>query len=113
MAFGSKLYEFLEARNMSIAEAARATGLSDNTLRSIIKRDSDKIGIHVAIQIAKGFNVSIDEIQGWTSVALPKSDNEALAILEKERAELLSDISKLSANDQEQVKGLIRYLARR
>ena len=114
MAFGKKLQELLDAKNISIAEAARITGISDNTLRSIIARDSNEIGISIAVKISKAFRISIDDIQGWGKLQeLPKDEIDALVMLEKKRQELLTDIILLEPDEQEQIEGMIRFFAKR
>jgi len=114
MAFGKKLQELLDAKNISIAEAARITGISDNTLRSIIARDSNEIGISIAVKISKAFRISIDDIQGWGKLQeLPKDEIDALVMLEKKRQELLTDIILLEPDEQEQIEGMIRFFSKR
>ena len=49
MDFYSILQEILSEKDLSIPEAARACGLSDSTLRSIITRKNKTVALEVAI----------------------------------------------------------------
>lgn len=61
-------YEILESimakKNLSVPEVARLCGLRDSTVRSIISRKNKTIALEVAFKLAKGLNVSIEELNG-------------------------------------------------
>jgi transcriptional regulator with XRE-family HTH domain len=114
MSFGKKLQNYLDEKEISIAEAARLTGLSDSTIRSIIKRNSETIGVVVGIKLAHGLGISTDVINGWCGAAtLPADEQEARAMVAQESKELLANINLLSPEDAAQVRGLIQHLAQR
>jgi plasmid maintenance system antidote protein VapI len=114
MAFGKNLQNYMKENNLEIGDVVKLTGVPYTTIYSIIERDSDNVAVTVAIRISKGLGISIDDIQNWTNAhAIPRDEQEATAMLEKERRDLLADIRLLSPEDAEQVKGLIQHLAQR
>ena len=64
MDFYSILQEILSEKGLSIPEAARACGLSDSTLRSIITRKNKTVALEVAMKISKGLCVSLERLNG-------------------------------------------------
>lgn len=72
MEFYKILEEIMTERNMSIPEVARATGLPDSTIRSIIKREAKSITLEVAFKLSKGLNVSLERLNGDAKVESKK-----------------------------------------
>ena len=64
MDFYSILQEILSEKGLSIPEAARACGLSDSTLRSIITRKNKTVALEVAMKISKGLGISLERLNG-------------------------------------------------
>lgn len=64
MNFYAILQNILDEKGLNIPEAARACGLSDSTIRSIITRKNNTISLEVAMKIAKGLNVSLERLNG-------------------------------------------------
>lgn len=60
MDFYKVLQEIMLERAMSIPDIARATGLSDSTVRSIIKRESKTVALDVAAKFSHGLGVSLE-----------------------------------------------------
>jgi len=89
MEFYKILQKIMSDKNLSIPDIARATGLSDSTLRSIISRKTKNISLEVAFKLSEGLNVTLEELNGEDSC--PKSN-----ILDKEEEILLSNFSKLN-----------------
>ena len=88
-----EFYKILEAilneKGMSIAEASRACGLTDSTLRSIVQRKSKNVSLDVAFKIADGLGVSLYRLNGMPD---PKSDEQ--------KEEIMDAFSRLSADNQ-------------
>ena len=109
MAFGKKLQALLDEKNLTVAEAARMTGISYTTLRSIIVRDSVNVGVDVAVKLSKKLGMSIEDVNG----PVPEDDSEATIMVDKEKAGLLADMAFLEPDELDQVKGMIRFFAKR
>lgn len=95
MEFYKVLENLMKNRNLSIPDIARATGLSDSTLRSIISRKTKNISLEVAFKLSQGLNVSLEELNGdkeITSNYLEKYSEEEHQHIENLRK--LNDIGK-------------------
>lgn len=95
MEFYKVLENLMKNRNLSIPDIARATGLSDSTLRSIISRKTKNISLEVAFKLSQGLNVSLEELNGdkeITSNSLKKYSEEEQQHLEDLRK--LNDLGK-------------------
>lgn len=55
---GTKLKELLETRNIRVAELSRITGISPQTIYSLIKRNSGGVDIDTLLKICHALNVS-------------------------------------------------------
>lgn len=64
MEFYKVLESLMEAKNLSIPDISRSTGLSDSTLRSIISRKTKNISLEVAFKLSEGLNVTLEELNG-------------------------------------------------
>lgn len=60
MDFYLVLEQIMRDRDMSIPDIARATGLSDGTLRSAITRKQKNVALEVAFKISAGLGVSME-----------------------------------------------------
>lgn len=78
-------YEILEQvlceKGMTIPQAARACGLSDGTIRSMIVRKNKSVTIEVAFRLSDGLGVSLERLNGMdepdTKKAPPSEDEDA------------------------------------
>lgn len=61
---GSTLKNILQERNMNINELARKTGVSAQTLYSLVKRDTNKLNVDVLLSICTALDVPIDVFFG-------------------------------------------------
>ena len=57
--YGNKIKELSVKYNVTIKQIAKDTGISVNSLYSIVKRNSNKIDIRILIKLSKYFNISI------------------------------------------------------
>ena len=57
---GKTLKSLLDDRNINVNEFSRMTGISAQTLYSIIKRDNMKIDFEVLLKICRVLNVSVE-----------------------------------------------------
>ena len=60
MGVGSKLDALLQAKGKKAGTLARETGLSKNTIYSILRRDNDKVDLSILEKISANLGVSID-----------------------------------------------------
>ena len=89
MEFYKILTEILEEKNLSVAEAARACGLTDSTLRSVVQRKAKNVSLDVAFKISDGLGVSLYRLNGMPD---PETDEKKAAISEA--------FSRLNADNQ-------------
>lgn len=71
MGFHQILQEIMAERGLSIPDVARACGLPDGTIRSIITRESKSVTLEVAFKLSDGLNVSLERLNG-----LPLNPND-------------------------------------
>ena len=69
MDFYEILQEIMDEKDMNIPDVARACGLSDGTVRSMLVRKSKNVTLEVAIKLSDGLNVSLERLNG-----LPEKD---------------------------------------
>ncbi|HAT4162156.1 TPA: helix-turn-helix transcriptional regulator [Clostridium perfringens] len=81
----------MKNRNLSIPDIARATGLSDSTLRSIISRKTKNISLEVAFKLSQGLNVSLEELNGDKEIT-----SNPLEKYSKEEQQHIEDLRKLN-----------------
>lgn len=62
MAIGSKLKQIIDNRNIKVSELAAMTGLPDQTIYSLISRDSNKVSIDALLSICKALSISVEEL---------------------------------------------------
>lgn len=84
MDFYKTLEEIMREKNMSIPEVARACGLSDGTVRSIVVRKSQNVSLEVAFKLSAGLGVSLERLNGDAprneKIAPPELSDEAKKI---------------------------------
>lgn len=91
MEFYKVLENLMKNRNLSIPDIARATGLSDSTLRSIISRKTKNISLEVAFKLSQGLNVSLEELNGDKEII-----SNSLEKYSKEERNHIEDLRKLN-----------------
>lgn len=61
------LQSIMDERNMSIPDVARASGLSDSTVRSIITRKTKTVALEVAAKLSRGLGLSLEQLNDGLS----------------------------------------------
>lgn len=97
MDFYSILQEILSEKGLSIPEAARACGLSDSTLRSIITRKNKTVALEVAMKISKGLCVSLERLNGMKELG---QKNNAM---HPDEEKLLKDFRSLNSEGKKYI----------
>jgi plasmid maintenance system antidote protein VapI len=97
MDFYSILQEILSEKDLSIPEAARACGLSDSTLRSIITRKNKTVALEVAMKISKGLCVSLERLNGMEE--LGRKNNA----MHPDEEKLLKDFRSLNSEGKKYI----------
>lgn len=64
MEFYKILQAVMKEKSMRIPDVARASGLSDSTIRSILARHSKTVALDVAFKLAKGLGVTLEYLNG-------------------------------------------------
>ncbi len=98
MDFYEILLSIMHEKSLNIPDVARATGLSDSTIRSIISRKTKNITLEVAFKMSKGLNVSLERLNGEQNKKIINeqlSNNETLLLSNYNK---LNDLGKVEAN---------------
>ena len=103
MDFYKTLEEIMREKNMSIPEVARACGLSDGTVRSIIARKSQTVSLEVAFKLSAGLGVSLERLNGDT----PKNKKNAPPELSDEAKKIAKDYEGLDRHGRNMAKMVI------
>ena len=104
MDFYSILQEILSEKGLSIPEAARACGLSDSTLRSIITRKNKTVALEVAMKISKGLCVSLERLNGMKELG-PKNN-----AMHPDEEKLLKDFRSLNSEGKKYIPIIITMI---
>ncbi|EJT6152832.1 helix-turn-helix transcriptional regulator [Clostridium perfringens] len=99
MEFYKVLESLMKNRNLSIPDIARATGLSDSTLRSIISRKTKNISLEVAFKLSQGLNVSLEELNGDKEISRVNSSTN----YSEEEQQHIEDLRKLNTEGKDKV----------
>lgn len=103
MDFYKTLEEIMREKNMSIPEVARACGLSDGTVRSIVTRKSQTVSLEVAFKLSAGLGVSLERLNGDT----PKNRKTAPPELSDEAKKIAKDYEGLDRHGRNMTKIVI------
>lgn len=107
MEFYRILQDIMLEKNMGIPDIARACGLSDSTVRSIVDRKAKNVSLEVAFKLQRGLNVSLERLNGEenrpTSVIEDKSVN-------KLDIQLIDSVSKLTDDQKRLLLAQIKIL---
>ena len=104
MDFYVLLQQIMDEKSLSIPDVARASNLSDSTIRSIITRKQKSVALPVAMKISKGLNISLEVLNGEVeaesdtvkSGVFKITDNEKTLIIHyRERPELQDAVNIL------------------
>lgn len=105
MDFYKILEEVLREKNLSIPDVARACGLSDSTVRSIITRKYQTVSLEVAFKLSSGLGVSLERLNGETAKENEKTPPE----LSEEAKKIAKDYEKLDDRGRGAVKAVLHY----
>jgi len=86
-----KINELMAQKKMSAKDIENLTGLSRNTVNSIIFGNSKNPGIYTILQLAKALNVKIESL-------ISDEQEIQLDILEPDQIKLLAEVTTLIAN---------------
>lgn len=106
MEFYEILLDIMGEKNLSIPDVARATGLSDSTIRSIINRKQSTIALSVAFKISDGLNVPIECLDG-----ADQEKHTGVKITSTEQC-LLENYRSLNEEGQEKIVDYVDDIAR-
>lgn len=115
MAIGTKLKQLLKEKKMTVRELSKITGISENTLYAIIKRDNKTIHPNIAGKISDALGITINELMSIedfiasTKVEFDDIENRQLLI---EAYEQLNSLGKEEATKRIQELAEIRQYQR-
>lgn len=107
MDFYQILLEIMEEKSFSIPDVARATGLSDSTIRSIISRKTKKVSLDVAFKMYKGLGVSLERLNGEEIKNTPKNNN-----LPQEETTLLKNYNESNNEGKKMILSYSDYISK-
>lgn len=105
MDFYKVLESLMKNRNLSIPDIARATGLSDSTLRSILSRKTKNISLEVAFKLSQGLNVSLEELNGDKEIS-----NNSFDSYSREEQQHIEDLRNLNDTGKKKVTSYTKDL---
>lgn len=88
-------------KKLSIPDAARLSGLTDSTIRSIISRKNKTVALEVAFKLSKGLNISLEELNG---------EPPSTPIISQVKKKVLESINTLNDEQLHAVSSFIKYL---
>lgn len=100
MEFYQMLASLMHRRNMTVPEVARACGLSDSTVRSILDRKQKKIAFNVALKLSRGLDIPLESLAGEDHAMREPLARE----LNAEEARLVRQYRRLDAHGRELVQ---------
>ena len=93
----------MDEKGLSIPDTARACGLPDSTIRSILTRKNKTVSLEVAFKISNGLGVTLERLSGETEI-VPNSETQTLdAIfqqLNEDKRSKLTELALLYLNAQ-------------
>ena len=99
------LEEIMTEKDMSIPDVARACGLSDSTVRSIITRKYQTVSLEVAFKLSSGLNVSLERLNGEGNRLIKSTPSN----LSEEAKKIAKNYDKLDARGKGAVKAIMEY----
>lgn len=93
MDFYKILEDIMNEKNMGIPDVARACGLSDSTVRSIIDRKAKNVTLEVAFKMQRGLNVSLERLNGEKSEPTPVSEDRLIDKLDAQLIDSARDLT--------------------
>lgn len=96
MEFYKILQDIMTEKQMGIPDIARACGLSDSTVRSIIDRKAKNVTLEVAFKMQRGLGVTLERLNGEEERPTPVSESGRADSLEAK----LIDSAKELTDDQ-------------
>ena len=103
MDFYMILQKIIDEKSLSIPDVARATDLSDSTVRSILTRKQKTVALPVAMKISKGLNIPLEILNGETlgdnsgdsmNTDIYKDFGKRLSVLRNEKQLSQQEVSK-------------------
>lgn len=110
MEFYQILQEIMDEKGFKIPDVARACGLSDATVRSMITRKAKSVTLEVAFKLSAGLGVSLERLNGDSGKDCAKTKNSYSEIdsifesLSPENRAKLNELALLYLNDQRKNK---------
>lgn len=114
MEFYKVLQQIMDERGLTIAGIARASGVSDGTIRSAIVRRQKNVALDVACKISQGLNVSLDYLNNGEEKVSAETAKQKAAPENNEggqKYDVPQEYYLLSATNRQTVDVLIRHLA--
>lgn len=107
MDFYKILQDIMFEKNMGIPDVARACGLSDSTVRSIIDRKAKNVTLEVAFKMQRGLNVSLERLNGEENELTPNFEDKPMDVLD---AQLIKLTRKLTDDQKRFLLAQIKTL---
>lgn len=108
MEFYKILENIMEEKGLKVADVAKASGLTDSTVRSIFDRKQKKVALNVAFKLADGLGVSLERLNG-----MPEGHKKPAPALSADALQVARDYVSLDNYGQSAVKAIITEERRR
>ena len=107
MEFYKILQEIMSEKQIGIPDVARACGLSDSTVRSIIDRKAKNVTLAVAFKMQSGLNVSLERLNGESNQPTHENGSGLIDTLD---AQLIDSARELTDDQKRLLLAQIRIL---
>lgn len=107
MEFYKILQDIMAEKQMGIPDVARACGLSDSTVRSIIDRKAKNVTLEVAFKMQRGLGVTLERLNGEEKEPTPVSESGRADSLE---AKLIDSARELTDDQKRFLLAQIKIL---
>ena len=100
------LQNIMDEQGLTVAQVARKSGLSDSTVRGIIKRKQKTVAIEVAFKLSDGLGVSLERLNG-----MPERDCSEKTLpfnLSSDEIDLILSYRRASYDDKIIVQAALR-----
>ena len=105
MSFYRILQEIMNEKELTIPQAARAAGLTDSTVRSMMDRKAQNVTLEVAFRLSQGLGVSLKRLNGEDDVEHIHSN------ITKNEQNLLNNYNQLNDNGKQKASDYVEDLA--
>lgn len=114
MGIGINLKQILKEKKLTVRELSKRSGVSENTLYAIIKRDNKKIDSFILGQLVSSLNIDIEDLITNKQQLITTSSKSKEILNESSNndtySSLINSFLELDSNTQKQVIDFMKFL---